>query len=77
MRQRYRREFLDAIQAQAPVYIVVGSLPELILGKQFRLTDFPELEEIVDQFYQKEIQFGPLELYRRKENVNLTLTPRN
>ena len=64
LRRRYRREFLADLQATRPVYIVVAPQAEKILGRNYGLADFPQLESLVVDCYRKEAAFGELTLYR-------------
>ena len=64
LRRRYRREFLADLQATRPVYIVVAPQAEKILGRNYGLADFPQLESLVVDCYRREAAFGELTLYR-------------
>ena len=64
LRRRYRREFLADLRMTRPVYIVVAPQAEKILGRNYGLADFPQLESLVVDCYRKEAAFGELTLYR-------------
>ena len=64
LRQRYRREFLADLRSARPVYIVVAPQAEKILGRDYGLADFPELESLVAGCYDREQSFGELTLHR-------------
>jgi hypothetical protein len=63
-REAYRREFLNSLSANLPIYIVVAPQSDLVLGRHYDLDDFSEFAEIISSKYAKEKRFGDLVLYR-------------
>ena len=59
-RDRYRREFLDALR-DPPEYVIVGFL---LLGNNRSVEVFPELVEYLNRGYVLERSFGVIDLYR-------------
>lgn len=62
----YRQEFMAAVKATPPKYIVVGPLSDVILRKHYELEDFPEFAGFIASNYMQETQFGDLHLFRRR-----------
>jgi hypothetical protein len=63
IRNAYRSEFMTALQRVPPTYVVVGPQSEMLLGRRFALSDFPEFEQFLSMRYARERAFGELELY--------------
>jgi hypothetical protein len=63
-REAYRLEFLTSLNADPPVYIVVGPLSDVILRRHYDLTDFSEFAGFISSRYVEEIRFGDLVLNR-------------
>jgi hypothetical protein len=62
-RDRYRREFMEAIASEPePEFIVVGML---LLGGNRSIEVFPEFAEFLGRGYYLERSFGVVDLYRR------------
>ncbi len=66
LRDSYRRELLQALDATPPRYIVVGRQSARIMGAAKSIADFPELSELIARAYQPAVQFGPLAIYERR-----------
>ena len=64
IRDRYRREYVAALDKQLPAYFVVGT-PWGSGNKEQSLSGFPELAQILHDRYSFETEFGKLDLYRR------------
>ena len=65
VRAQYRAELLDAMAADPPRYILVGTQSEQILGAQLALDDFPELAAFIRDHCQEVQRFGPITIYER------------
>ena len=65
IRAAYRREFMQAMQATPPAYLVDGMHPANVVGPDHDLDSFPELAAFVREHYRRDARFGELQLYRR------------
>ncbi len=65
----YRQEFMNDLYRKPPVYIVVGTIYEKVLGRHLDLSDFPAFENFLTMNYKEEIRFGDLILYRSQSNI--------
>jgi len=63
VRDQYRAEFLRAIEATPPRYILVGVQSEQIFGATMTLDDFPELADLVRQSFREAARFGRIVIY--------------
>lgn len=71
MRDVFRREYLQGLRGQPPVYFVVGVPWGRRVPKTTALHDFPQLQELLDREYRLETKFGALDLYRKTERIEL------
>jgi hypothetical protein len=71
VRDRYRREFLDAL-VEPPAYIVVGLLP---LRKEGTLASFPEFVSYLSRGYVLEQSFGEIDLYHPVRQIGVVRSP--
>jgi hypothetical protein len=63
LREAYRNEFMQTLEASPPEIVVVGQLSEMILGADYSVTDFPEFEALLNQHYRRTQSFGHNTIY--------------
>lgn len=64
IREAYRTEFMDDLNASPPAIIVVGQLSEMILGAEYSVADFPALAALLQQKYRQVERFGDIDIYQ-------------
>ncbi len=75
IQERYRTEFLCALEDSPPRYIVVGSLSTQILHGTYHLEDFPAFHRMVKEAFVPIETFGSLRLYERFGETSLDPSP--
>jgi hypothetical protein len=64
VRERFRAEFMAALQATPPEWLVVAPQSTMILGKPYELSDFDAFDAFVQHTYAESARFGDLTVYR-------------
>jgi len=75
LREAYRTEFMDDLNASPPAVIVVGQLSEMILGENYSVTDFPAFASFLRRKYRRTQSFGDITIYELQPHADSTALP--
>jgi len=65
-RSPYRAELLSHLREQPPLYVIVGTQSEHIIGASVTLADFPELARLLDTEYREVQRIGKIVVLERR-----------
>ena len=71
VREAFRREFLCDLANDAPRWVIVAPLSEMLLGGAFSVQDFPAFAAFLDRYYVERTRIADLVLQERRLDAAL------